>query len=490
MDLRDFVRVLRARWPLVLYSVLVCGVAAGVLAWGRTPIYEAKTQLFVSTGGLPADLSETYQGGLFSQQRVRSYAQIVNSPAVTSRVIERLDLETTPDELGEAVDAEAPVDTVLINVTVRDPSPERAKAIADAVSEEFSSLVTTLETREGQSSPPVKVSITREAELPASPSSPQHAAYLALGVLLGLALGIGAALLRETLDDRIRGENDAAAVAAAPVLGTIVEDPKAGKRPLVVAVDPVSPGAEAYRRVRTNLRLSVDQGLRSFVVSSAAASEGKTVVVANLAIAFAQAGYRVVVVDADLRRPTLADVFGLSPRAGLADVLLDAVPVEKALQTWQDGLALEVLASGPPPPNPGELLGSEQFANLLDLLTKRANVVFLDAPALLPVADATILARVTSGVILVARVASTRRDELETATHLLRAADETVFGVVLNGARAAGAWPYRRPTSTSDRVPVFPRLASKPAANEAVDGSRSLLDDASPSRTAGTPDAQ
>ncbi|HEX2112330.1 MAG TPA: polysaccharide biosynthesis tyrosine autokinase [Gaiellaceae bacterium] len=489
MELRQFLRAVRAHWLGILVSVVLLAAAAGLLAWTRTPIYEARMQFFVSTGSVPADLSETYQGGLFSQQRVRSYAQIVDSPAVTSRVIERLDLETTPEELGRNIDAEAPVDTVLINVTVRDPSPQRAKAIADAVSDEFSSLVTTLETREGAPNPPVNVTVTREAELPMSPSSPQHALYVALGLLLGLTFGVGAALLREALDDRIRGEDDAAAIASAPALGTIVEDPKARSRPLVVAHDPVSPRAEAYRRLRTNLRLSVDQGLRSFVVSSPVASEGKTLIVANLGIAFAQAGYRVVVVDADLRRPELAFAFGVSPRAGLTDVLVDGLPVETALETWQDGLALELLGSGTPPPNPGELLGSEQFTTVLSALTSRADLVLLDAPALLPVADAAILARVTSGVILVARVGSTRRDELETATQLLRAADEKVFGVVLNRSRAVGAWPYRRPSSASGRVPVLPRLAPQ-ATTEAVDGSRSRLDDASRSRATSAPDSQ
>src|SRR5207245_4869465 len=138
------------------------------------------------------------------------------------------------------------------------------------------------------------------------------------------------------------------------------------------------------------------------------ASEGKTLIVANLGIAFAQAGCRVVLVDADLRRPKLAKLLGLSSTVGLTNVLVENVPVLDALQTWQDELPLEVLSSGQQPPNPSELLGSQRFASTLSTLTDRADLVILDAPAVLPVADAAILGRVTSGVILVARVASTR----------------------------------------------------------------------------------
>jgi polysaccharide biosynthesis transport protein len=486
MDLRHYLRIVRGHWLLVLSIVVLCTVAAALLAWSRTPIYEARTQLFVATGGVPADLSETYQGGLFAQQRVRSYAQIVDSPAVARRVIGRLGLDTTPEELGRKISAEAPVDTVLLNVTVRDPSADRAQAIANAVGEEFRGFADDLESPGGATNSPVGVTVTRPAELPESPSSPQYSVYLAFGILFGLVLGIGAAVLRDALDDRISGVGDVAAATDSPVIGVIADDPQAGRRPLVVAKDPISLQAEAYRRLRTNLRPSVDQGLRSYVVSSAVESEGKTLVAANLGIAFAEAGYRVTLVDADLRRPKLAEVFGLPPSPGLTNVMVDGAPLETALTTWQEAPTLEILTSGSPVPNPGELLGSEQFAAVLRRLTDRGDVVFLDAPALLHVADASLLAATASGVILVAQARSTRRDELETATQLLRGAGEQVFGVVLNRSPVRGSWPFRRPDATVGKVASLPRLASPPA-NAPVEGSV-RLEDSSRSRTAGATD--
>jgi succinoglycan biosynthesis transport protein ExoP len=199
MDLEQYVRLLRERWLFIASTVLVFTVAAGLLAWTRTPMYAARTQLFVSTGNVNADPTQAYQGGLFSQQRVLSYAQIVDSPAVTSGVISTLGLSTTPEDLGRQISAEAPLDTVLINVTVKDTSPQRAKAIADAVGERFPSFVETLETRPGDPNSPVKVSITRRPELPLDPVSPRKELYLALGVLVGLVFGIGGAALRQAL---------------------------------------------------------------------------------------------------------------------------------------------------------------------------------------------------------------------------------------------------------------------------------------------------
>jgi succinoglycan biosynthesis transport protein ExoP len=433
MDLRQYARLLRAHWLLILLAVVVCTSAAGYLAWTRTPIYSAQTQLFVSTGGVPSDPSQTYQGALFSQQRMLSYAQIVSSPAVATAVITQLGLTTSVGQLQAEIHASVPAGTVLINVTVKDALPKRARAIANAVGKQFSRFVNTLERPRRDSRSPVKVSVTSPASLPTSPIAPRKPFYLVLGALLGLVLGVGGSVLSELLNNRIRGGTDAAATAGAPVLGMIGEDPGAWTRPLVMVNDPSSFRAEAYRRLRTNLSaVSLDRGLRSFVVTSAVSSEGKTLITANLGITFAEAGYRVVLLDADLRRPKLADVMGVSSSVGLTDVLVDDLPVESALQTWRHGLPLEVLGGGRQPPNPSELLSSRGFATVLDALTNRAELVIVDAPPLLPVTDAAILAQATSGVIVVTRVGSTRTYQLEAAAQDVYAAGAHVLGVVLN----------------------------------------------------------
>jgi non-specific protein-tyrosine kinase len=398
----------------------------------------------VSTGNVASDPSEAYEGGLFSQQRVLSYAEIVSSRPVIQAVIRKLRLRQSVEELQAAIEVSVPRDTVLINVTVEDRSPRRAKAIADVVAAEFASFVKPLETPEGRGNSPVKVSVTSPARLPTDPVAPRKlVVYLALGALWGLTVGLGAVLLREALAKRVRDEEGAAVAAGAAVLGSIPDDPHADSRPLIVVDDPSSVRAEAYRRLRTNLEtLIVDRQVRSFVVSSAVESEGKTVIVANLGVALAQAGYRVILVDADLRRPKLAQMLGLSSSAGLTDVLVDDLPVETAVETWREGVPLEVIGGGRARPKPGDLLGSESFRAVLTALMQRADVVILDAPAVLPVGDAAMVAQATSGVILVSRAESTRTAQLEAAAEALRATGEPVIAVVLNRVPMR-AWAYR-----------------------------------------------
>jgi succinoglycan biosynthesis transport protein ExoP len=444
MDFKQYARVLRAHWVLIGLLVLVCAGAAAVVAWNKEAEYQAKTQLFVSAPASPSNLtpSETYQGGLFSQQRVASYADVVSSPTMARAVIAQLGLSQTVSEVQSEIHASVPENTVIINVVVTAPSGRLAAAIANAVGDQFPKFVNQLESSEPSRASPVKVSVTSPARVPAGPVSSHKALYLTLGVLLGLILGVGGTVLREVLDRRIRDDDVAEAIAGAPILGRILRDPKAGKRPLIVAREPDSTGAEAYRRLRTNLRvLSMDHDLRSFIFSSAGPGEGKTLIVANLAVTFAQAGVAVAVVDADMRRPRLADVMGLEPGVGLSDVLTGEISLETALH-HHPTLELEVLAGGPVPPNPTELLGSQRCLALVEALTRRATIVLFDAPALLPVSDAAVLARLVSAVVLVARVPSTRAGHFDDATHALRSVGKEALGVVLNGLPRREGWPY------------------------------------------------
>lgn len=448
MELRGYLRVLRGHRLFVVASVLVCTAVAGALAWTRTPTYAAHTQLFVSTSGVAGDASAAYQGGLFSEERVLSYVQIVSSPAVLNAVIKQLGLPESSQQLQAEIQVSVPTNTVLLNLTVQDRSPQRAEAIADAFAGQLIRFVHRLETPPGGGSSPVKLSVTSPAQLPTRASSPRKPEYLALGIVLGLALGIGGAVLREALDRRIRTEEDASTIAGAAVLGSVAEYAGRKVRPPVVSTHPSSARTEAYRRLRANLRTLVDDhSLKSFVISSPVVGEGKTVVAANLGVVLAQAGYRVALVDANFRRPKLSAMLGLSSSVGLMDVLLDDLPLSSALQTWRPGVSLEVIGSGSEPPNRSELLGSLRFSTMLEELAVRFDVIFIDAPALLEATDAALMARVTSGAIVVARFNSTRSDDLATAVESLHALNARTLGVVLN-RRVRRGWINARPRSS------------------------------------------
>jgi capsular exopolysaccharide synthesis family protein len=436
VDLRDYARTLRKRWALVVLCILLALGAAAAATLASTKMYTSSTQLFVSARDQTGAISDAYQGGLFAQQRIKSYAQVADSPAVTDKVAEKLDLPA--GVLAGKVTAEAPLDTVLLNITVTDPSPQQAQRIASAVADEVVSLVPELETPAGSSGAPVKITVIKQASLPGAPSSPRPKINLALGLLVGLALGVAAAVLRETLDTTIKGKDDLRDLTDSTPLGIIANDPDVEKRPLVVQADSQSPRAEAFRQLRTNLQfVNVDRPLRSVVVTSPSAEEGKSTTSCNLAITLAQAGMRTILVEADLRRPRVADYMGLEGAVGLTSVLTGLATLEDALQPWGRN-AMWVLASGPLPPNPSEILGSHQMADLLKALDDRADIVVFDSPPLLPVTDAAVLTRLTDGAVLVVRHGSTRREQVSRALEALKNVDATLLGTVLNRAPSKG----------------------------------------------------
>ena len=170
-------RTLRKRWALVLLCVLLSVGAAAAATLASAKTYTSSTQLFVSARDQSGAISDAYQGGLFTQQRVKSYAQVADSPAVTDKVADSLDIP--PAELAGKVTAEAPLDTVLLNITASDRSPKQAQRIAAAVADEVVSLIPTLETPAGASGTPVKISVIKQASLPGSPSSPRPKINLA-----------------------------------------------------------------------------------------------------------------------------------------------------------------------------------------------------------------------------------------------------------------------------------------------------------------------
>jgi capsular exopolysaccharide synthesis family protein len=431
MTLHDYMALLRRSWLLITVSTLLgigLGVAASLLS---TPVYSATAQLFVSVQSAEGEgVGTAYTGGLFVQQRIVSYTEVVDSPGVLEPVIDELDLVTTPTALAGQVTATSPKGTVLIDVEASDTDPQQAAAIANATALSLGKEIQRLETTTS-GAVPVKVSITTPAAVPTSPDSPNTKLNLALGAFLGLGLGISIALLRHTLDTTVKDGSELVDATGSTMLGVITFDPQAKGNPLV-ALDPSSVRSEAFRSIRTNLQyVDVDQPPRSVVVTSSVPDEGKTTTACNLAITLAQAGSRVLLVEADLRRPRVADYLGLDGGMGLTDVLIGQRSFDDVVVPWNRGL-LDVLPSGPIPPNPSELLGSQQMGALLTDLATRYDVILLDAPPLLPVTDAAILTSLADGAIVIARHGVTKREQVEHAAEALRQVSGRLLGVVMN----------------------------------------------------------
>jgi succinoglycan biosynthesis transport protein ExoP len=434
MTLRQYLQVLRARWIYVLAGLLLGGVLAGAYIGYATKEYTAHAQLFVSTStGQESSLSDINAGGTFVQDQVKSYASVATTPTLTAPIITDLGLPYSPDQLASEISASAPLDTVLINLTVTDKSAYRAASIANALATRLTAYIAQLETPIGQNVSPVKATVTQRAQVPTTPSSPKTKIDLALGLLIGLLAGVGMALVLDALDNRVGGHVDISRITNAPVVGFIGEDNHVKDRPLILLDDAFSPRAEAFRQLRTNVRfLGIDSLLRTVVVTGSVAAEGKSLTAANLAIALAQAGERVTLVDADLRRPTVATTFGLSSGVGLTSVLVGTSTASAALQDWRDDLPLRILTSGPVPPNPSELIGSQRLVDLIAELLTDSDIVLFDSPPLLPVTDAALLARVTDGALVVTRAKATKAGQLAAAVVALRSADAHVLGVIVN----------------------------------------------------------
>jgi capsular exopolysaccharide synthesis family protein len=279
------------------------------------------------------------------------------------------------------------------------------------------------------------VELVTPALAPVSPSSPKPTQDALLGLVAGLALGLGAAFLRDSFDDRLTSKEATERAAGVPVLAmTPLVSSWRRHKPLVVTVaEPNSQAAESYRSLRTSLQFAGQElQLRSLVVTSPGAAEGKTATLANLGVVFAQAGERVVLVSCDLRRPRIGAFFGLDEKEGLTGVLLDKRTLTESVLPVPGFDRLSLLPAGPVPPNPAELLGSARARDVFTLLRDQFDLVLIDSPPVLPVTDAAILSRYADATLMLAAAGETRRSDLHRAVERLDQVGATILGTVLN----------------------------------------------------------
>lgn len=433
MELKDYVRILHKSWILILTCVLFGIASAATFSILATPKYVTSTQLYVSVqAAAGAATGDLVQGTSYARQAVVSYVDVVKSAIVLDEVIAELELDMEASELAGMVASSSPLNTVLIDISVTNSDPELAANLANSIGSNFSRIVVSqLEKPDGDAVSPVKIETIQPALVPANPASPNVPLNLALGLMLGLAIGLGAAVLRSVLDTRIHSLHDIAVVTDKPMLGGITFDPDAARRPLVVHSDPKNPRAEAFRSLRTNLQfVNVGDGPRSFVVTSSVPGEGKSTTTANLAIAMAETGASVALIDGDLRLPRIADYMGIEGGVGLTDVLIGRAELADVMQKWGKG-KLYVLPSGRTPPNPSELLGSAAMSQMLGQITEQFDVVLIDAPPLLLVTDAAVLSKLTGGALLVAASGRVKRNELAAAVRALDSVGSKLFGLIV-----------------------------------------------------------
>ncbi|MGF2948878.1 polysaccharide biosynthesis tyrosine autokinase [Microbacterium alcoholitolerans] len=437
MELRDYLHVLRKYAVLIVITTLVGVGAAAVWSLTRTPMYTAASTVYVSTQ-TGESVAELQQGQTFTQARVATYAALATTPVVIDPVITELNLDATAAVQASRVTATAQTGTNLITITVTDADPAQAAEISNAIAGSLTTTVESLDTLDGQESSPVRLTRVKNALPPSQASSPNVPLNLVLGLLLGLAAGVGVAMLLTVLDTKIRTKRDVEHITETPILGAIPYDSKWKQRPLIIQVDPLSPRAEAFRSLRTNLQFVDFDGRQSFTITSSMPSEGKSSTAINLAIALADAGKKVALLDADLRKPKVAEYCGIDGAIGLSDVLIGSVRLGEVMLQWGER-SLFILPAGRIPPNPSELLGSSRMTQLLEALEREFDVVICDSPPLLPVTDAALLSKATSRVITVVAAGETTKQQLAAAMAALNSVSAEQAGIVITKVPTRGA---------------------------------------------------
>lgn len=436
-----------------------------------------------------------YTAILASERLAQTYGEILAGRQVMEAAISRIEADESPDALMNKVKVEPVSGTQLIRLSVEDANADQAKLFADAIAAAFLDQIQILLTEpyamrlealqtqikdltedieatqielESLSAEKVRadteltrlenqliedrndyralkqdyeqlkltavnasqaVSIVEPAHLPES-AEKNRALYIGLAALTGAVVALGIAFLWEYLDDTIRTPEDIGDLMGASTLATIGQFPE-GEDELVVLAQPRSPNAEAFRKLAANIQFSsLDKPARTILVTSPSSQEGKSIVLANLAAAMAGSGQRIIAVDADLRLPRLHEVFKLDDKEGLTDSLINSSMDGNLQSTKMEGL--KVITSGKLPPNPVEVIGSARMRKFLKELETKTDLVIVDSPPILPVADTTILTSLVDGVLLVLRAGQTRHRAAQQAVKSLRQSGAHLIGIVLN----------------------------------------------------------
>lgn len=441
IDLLDYIRIIAKRKVLIIAATLVCLIIAIVATRQITPVYEASAELLVSQGQMvvdqPSGYGDAYQAVIMSEKLANTFSKMLTGRTVVERAIKELKLSATPADLADKISAEPVKDTQLIKITVKDTNPRQAKQLANTLGEVFSKMEKKLETSPSKSATDIR--LVEPAVQPTSPVQPKPALNAIIAVLIGLIASIGLAFLIERLDVSVKSTEDIEKLTGVTSLGQI---PFTNVKNIVVDSDPHSLVSEAYRSVRTNIQyLNFDQSAKVILVTSPGAKEGKTTLSTNLATVLAQGGNKVLAIDCDLRRPMVHQMFDLSNDVGLANILIGKSDITLAMQQGPvEGLG--IITSGPVPPNPADLLGSERMENLLNNAREIFDFIILDSPPNLAVTDAAVLASQIDGVLLASIFGRTNKHALATAKTELEKINARTLGFVINGVKLQKGYGY------------------------------------------------
>lgn len=457
MTLQDYIDALRRQW-IVIVALTVIGAGAA-FGYARTlpPEYSSTAAVMV-IAQRGDSTNELVQGSSYVQSLVQTYAVLASSPLVLAPVIEELDLDETPTQLAKRVSVVNTLNTVVIEISVTDTDKERAQETAAAITDSLISAVSDVSPSDAEGQPAVRMETIAPARMPQAPIGPNTRLLVIIGAAIGFGLSVAYALLRRALGTRLSERADIAAITDAPVLGEIV----AWRRNYTILSTMLrsrdSRSAESFRALAANLKyVAVDRDLRVVMVTSSAPHEGKSSVSIGLAAALAESGHSVVIIDADLRRSSVAHALQLEGAVGVTSILVGDVTLAEAVQ-HSESLDIDVVAGGATAPNPGQLITSHRLRDLVSEAREEYEYVIIDSAPALVVSDALWLADLADGVLVVVRSGKTRRKQISAVLTTLRSTHKDVFGIVLNAVKRNESSPYYQPDAPARR---WPRAAAR-----------------------------
>lgn len=423
----------------VVCFVTVIAVAGGY-AFLSSPQYSATAQIIAtynsSQDGNVGDITQQSTGGTYVSNQIKSYPTLATTETVLKPVIAKLGLDMSVKALSNILTVTNPANTAFVNITATAGTADQSAAIANAVADSLSNIVEHKLYAKGFTSP-ITLTVVQRAATPQEPSAPNKKLCIAAGVVLGLIAGIVAALLKDLLSTKVEETSDVRGIVHASALGSVPKNEVLeGTRPAIIS-EPNGSLAEEYRRIRTNIKfLEVNKTPghgQLLVISSTSPSEGKTTTAVNVAAVLAENGAKVLLIDADLRHPSVAHHLGIEGNVGLAHVLSGQMtPVDVVQTYWKPNL--HILPAGKRPANASLLLNSDMMKMLVDQALLQYDYVIVDTAPLTVSNDAIVFGSWTSGIILVTARGLCRKKDLEEVADSLRTAKVPVLGFIFNFA--------------------------------------------------------
>lgn len=463
IDLKDLIFLVLRKWYVVAIGVILAATVAGLVSmFYITPVYEAKTSLFLgkekdSLGSLDLGMLQV------NNQLVVDYQELIRSRLITGDVINKFQLDMTLADFEKRVDVLTVKDSRVFTIQFRSSDPQLA---ADVVNR----LAIVLIDKASTIIDVKNVQIIDTAIPPEEPISPSVPTNTLIAAMLGLMASLGLIVLLEMLDNTYKKAEDVEKKLSLHLLGIIpkfegsirseknirkhakkhgnqalnaVKVQEENEKTLVALHEPKSAAAEAYRTLRTNLHYgSVDRQVKTLLFTSTSMTEGKSTTCANLAISMAQSEKKVLLVDADLRKPKLHRYFNLSNGKGLVDLLAEDMSLEEVLQFREDIPNLTVLTCGSIPPNPSEILGSRKMKELLDSFREKFDYVIIDSPPVTQVTDAVVLSQIVDSTVMVIAAGQTNVDMSRSAVKSLQGVNANLQGFVLAKVDMRGLGNY------------------------------------------------